>query len=128
MTQETLIDHLDSTLKLLEGLPQYSDERFDGHENFSHYLYLASTAERLSIHIIENAGNPMLGIGDLSSYQQKLEFDILDFKPYFEDALTLKRIASIAPCPCVWLCDRATDIYKANFINSLTQVRRKGEY
>jgi hypothetical protein len=105
---------------------KYSHKKLRNSENSLNHLYLATTSERMSIHMLENLEGSPFRNGQLLSYQQQLEHAILEFKPYFEDALTKMGITSIAPCPCSWTYNRSTtDAYKKDFITSLADIQKK---
>ncbi|MBS0627283.1 MAG: hypothetical protein JSS09_03625, partial [Verrucomicrobia bacterium] len=88
-----LIQKLQRIRKSIESIFEEPCEQVD-----LNYFYFAPIHERLAIHREEKRR----GIDRLVPYQEKIQGDILEFKPYFELKLAEKGIHSIADRNLPW--------------------------
>jgi hypothetical protein len=108
--------------KLLEYLVS-SKEELEANEHAGtkvlNYLYFATQLERMYIHGVEESHRVPIG----SSLIQKNQRDLLEFRPYFDDALTRKGITSLATCRFPESFDaRAGQGTRDNFIREVKEI------
>jgi hypothetical protein len=96
MHNEKLVEHLYVSREMLEcSSNRESSEDSKGMT----YLYFSPIQERLSLHVDEKYLTHKYSSPFAVSLTQRNQDDLLDFRPYFDAALTKKKISSISSFP-----------------------------
>lgn len=115
--KQDLIAYLKSCKVILEDSSKYES----GDSIGLTYLYFSPIKERLSIHRNEKFLNYFSVLSFTSNQTQENQNHIINFKPYFDEAIKRKNIKSIASHPFDGL-EEITDKRKEKFIKSLKKI------